>query len=83
MQENNHSIQIDNRKSVTVTGVEAVKTFSRVRMELTLTATKSTLILTGEDFKITGFSKESGTFRASGIVDALKYSSSLSTRLFR
>lgn len=83
MQEVNHSIQIDNRKNVTVTGVEAVKSFSPVRIELSLVSPKTILSFSGGDFKITGFSKESGTFRASGTVDSFKYGGSLKSRLFR
>lgn len=83
MQEVNHSVQIDNRKIVTVTGVSAVKSFSPSRIELTLSGSKLTLAFSGSDYKIVGFSKESGTFRASGNTDAFKYAASLRSRLFR
>ena len=83
MQEVNHSIQIDNRKSVTATGVEAVKSFSTSKIELSLAGTKTTLTFFGNDYKITGFSKESGTFRASGNTDSFRYGGSLRSKLFR
>lgn len=83
MQEVNHSVQIDNRKTVTVTGVAAVKSFSPSRIELTLSVGKLTLVFCGSDYKIVGFSKESGTFRASGNTDTFRYASSLRSRLFR
>lgn len=83
MQEHNHSVQIDNRKNVTVTGVESVKAFSKTKIELSLAMEKTTLLLNGNDFKITGFSKESGTFRASGEVEYLKYAKPIVSRLFR
>ena len=83
MQEINHSIQIDNRKNVTVTGVESVKSFSPAKIELTLASSKTVLIIIGSDFKITGFSKESGTFRAGGVTDSIRYGVSLRSKLFR
>ena len=83
MQEINHSIQIDNRKNITVTGVESVKSFSPVKIELTLVSSKTLLVFSGSDFKITGFSKESGTFRAGGVTDSFRYGGSLGSRLFR
>ncbi|MGN1053576.1 MAG: YabP/YqfC family sporulation protein [Candidatus Scatosoma sp.] len=83
MQEVNHSVQIDNRKNITVTGVEAVKSFSPVKIELTLISSKTLLIFSGSEFKITGFSKESGTFRASGVTDSFRYGVSLRAKLFR
>lgn len=83
MQEVNHSIQIDNRKIVTATGVEAVKSFSPSKIELRLAGSKTTLTFFGSDFKITGFSKESGTFRAGGAVDSFRYGGSLRSKLFR
>ncbi|MDD6995817.1 MAG: YabP/YqfC family sporulation protein [Candidatus Borkfalkiaceae bacterium] len=83
MQEINHSIQIDNRKNITVTGVESVKSFSPVKIELTLVSSKTLLIFSGNDFKIIGFSKESGTFRAGGVADGFRYGVSLRSKLFR
>ncbi|MGN1061864.1 MAG: YabP/YqfC family sporulation protein, partial [Candidatus Scatosoma sp.] len=82
-QEVNHSVQIDNRKNITVTGVEAVKSFSPVKIELTLVSSKTLLIFSGSEFKITGFSKESGTFRASGVTVSFRYGVSLRAKLFR
>lgn len=83
MQETNHSIQVDNRKSITATGIEAVKSFSPSKIELSLSGTKTTLTFFGNDFKIIGFSKESGTFRAGGVTDSFRYGGSLRSKLFR
>ncbi len=74
MQENtlNHSLSIEQRKSVKVTGVTAVNAFSSTQISIELQSTK--LIINGSDLKISDFSKENGTFSASGEISGVRYS---------
>lgn len=83
MQEILHSLTIEQRKNITVGGVDSVKSFSSVRIELVLSGTNLRLVITGENLKISGFSKSSGTFTATGTVESVKYGGGLKSRIFR
>lgn len=73
MQENNqHSISIEQRKYLAVSGVESVLSFSEVKILLALAGGERLQIL-GLGLKITGFSKTSGSFTAEGEITGLNY----------
>ena len=73
MQENNqHSISIEQRKNLAVSGVESVLSFSEVKILLALAGGERLQIL-GLGLKITGFSKTNGTFAAEGTITSLSY----------
>lgn len=73
MQENLHSLTIEQQKSVTVTGIESVSSFSESQIVLVLCGGGTRLFITGSGLKITGFSKNSGTFTATGSVSGARY----------
>ncbi len=83
MQENKHSVTIEQRKLITVSAVESVIAFSEVKILLALLGGgKMTVVGTG--LKITGFSKASGTFNAEGSVTGVSYGSkSFASKIFK
>lgn len=84
MQENLHSLNIEQQKIVTVTGVESVSSFSESQIALSLTGGSNKLYITGSGLKITGFSKTSGTFTATGQITGARYGGkSLRSKLFK
>lgn len=84
MQENHqHSICIEQRKNITVTGVESVSAFSEVKIILMLLHGDKLQVI-GSGLKIIGFSKTSGTFTAEGTVSGVSYGGkSFAARLFK
>ena len=84
MQENHqHSLLIEQRKSITVSGVESVSSFSEVKIVLKL-LDGSRLSILGVGLKITGFSKTSGEFTAEGEFMGLSYGGkSLAAKIFK
>ncbi|MBQ8885430.1 MAG: YabP/YqfC family sporulation protein [Clostridia bacterium] len=74
---------IEQRKSISVTGVESVKAFSETRIELALSGSTTRMIVLGTGLKITGFSKANGTFTAVGNVEGVRYGGGLKSRLFK
>ena len=83
MQENQHSVVIDQRKNLTVSGVESVVAFSEVKIVLSLCG-GGKLNVIGSGLKITGFSKNSGSFTAEGNVIGVSYAEkSFAARLFK
>ena len=83
MQEISHSLTIEQRKSISVSGVDSVKSFSESKIELSLLGGNTRLIVTGSGLKITGFSKTNGTFTATGTIESVRYGGSLRSKLFR
>jgi sporulation protein YabP len=71
-EERPHTLQIEQRRKITMTGVESVESFSP--REIQLAATGGKLTVTGSELKIVDFSKESGSFVATGKIDGVKYS---------
>lgn len=67
-----HTLQIEQRKSLSISGVESVVAFSEVKIVLAL-FNKERMQIIGTDLKITGFSKTSGTFTAEGTVTGVTY----------
>ena len=84
MQENHqHSICIEQRKNITVTGVESVSAFSEVKIVLTLVG-GGKMHVAGSDLKIVGFSKSGGTFTAEGSISGVSYGGkSFAAKLFK
>ena len=84
MQENNkHSVMLEQRKNLSVNGVESVSSFSEVKILLTLLGGERMSVI-GSGLKITGFSKTSGTFTAEGDVMGISYGGkSLAARIFK
>ena len=71
MQENlKHSVNIEQRKSISVTGVESVVAFSEVKIILKLQDNQRMHVV-GTGLKIIGFSKTNGTFLAEGSITGM------------
>ena len=83
MQEILHSLTVEQRKNISISGVESVKSFSSTRIELVLSGSNLRLTVTGENLKIRGFSKTGGNFTATGNVESVKYGGGLKSRIFR
>lgn len=83
MQEILHNVTIEQRKNIIVGGVESVKAFSENKIELCLLGVSTHLFVTGTGMKITGFSKQSGNFTASGNIDGVRYGGSLKSKIFK
>ena len=78
-----HSVSIEQRKSITVSGVESVTAFSEVKIVLALIGNER-LQIVGSGLKITGFSKTSGSFTAEGEFMGLSYGGkSFASRIFK
>ncbi len=83
MQENKHSVQLEQKKNLTVSGVESVAAFSEVKIILSLVGGGRMSVL-GSALKITAFSKASGTFTAEGSVTGISYGGkSVAARIFK
>ena len=83
MQESKHSVLIEQRKMITINGVESVTAFSEVKILLALLGGEK-MSVTGSGLKITGFSKTNGTFTAEGSVTGVAYSGkSLVSKIFK
>ena len=83
MQENKHSVIIEQRKNLSVNGVESVVAFSEVKIVLSLVGGGRMTVL-GSGLKITGFSKASGAFAAEGSITAVNYGArNLMAKLFK
>ena len=83
MQNDLHQITLVQKKDVTVSGVEGVLSFSESKISLLLKG-GGKLFVAGNGLKISGFSKESGVFIASGNVVGISYGGkSFAAKLFR
>lgn len=83
MQENRHLVTIEQRKTISVSGVESVAAFSEVKIVLALVGGEK-MHVAGSGLKITGFSKTNGTFTAEGTVSGVSYGGkSFAAKLFR
>ena len=72
MQENKHTVIIEQRKTLSVSAVESVVAFSEVKIILALLG-GGKLTVVGSGLKISGFSKASGSFTAEGTVKGITY----------
>lgn len=83
MQDNKHSVIIEQRKNLTVTAVESVIAFSEVKILLALVGGEKMTVM-GSELKITGFSKTNGTFIAEGTIVGVSYGGkSVVARIFK
>ena len=83
MQDTKHSVMLEQRKSLSISGVESVGSFSEVKIVLVLVGGER-LSVVGSGLKITGFSKASGSFTAEGEILGLTYGGkSLAARIFK
>lgn len=83
MQENKHSVLLEQRKILTVTAVESVVAFSEVKIILSLVGGERMSVL-GSGLKITAFSKTSGSFTAEGTFTGVSYGGkSVVSRIFK
>lgn len=83
MQENIHSIQMEQRKKISVSAVESVISFSEVKIVLALLGGERLTII-GTELKINGFSKTNGNFSAEGTVVSVAYGGkSFVSKLFK
>ncbi|MBE5745439.1 MAG: hypothetical protein E7355_04825 [Clostridiales bacterium] len=84
MQENqNHQVIIEQKKKITVSGVDCVKAFSEVKVVLLLLGGEK-LHVAGMGLKISGFVKSSGIFTAEGNITGVSYGGkSFAAKLFR
>ena len=83
MQENKHTVIIEQRKLITVSGVESVNSFSEVRIVLTRIGGEKMSVV-GTDLKITNFSKSTGAFTAEGSITSVQYGGKgIAARIFK
>ncbi len=73
METANSILTIEQRKKITLSGVESVDAFSEERLLLTVAGQRVTI--EGSNLKILAFSQGSGSFSASGEVRLVKYGS--------
>ena len=72
MQEQKHSLVLEQRKNLTISGVESVASFSEVKITLRLAGGEK-LQIVGLNLKIVGFSKTNGSFQAEGEFTGFSY----------
>lgn len=83
MQEDRRKVVLERRKSLSVSAVESVRSFSEVKIVLSLSGGEKLTII-GTGLKITGFSKATGEFTAEGTFTSLSYGGKgLAARLFK
>ena len=83
MQEQKHTVELEQRKNLTVSGVESVSSFSEAKIVLKLLSGERMSVI-GAGLKITGFSKTSGSFTAEGEFMGLSYGGkSFASKIFR
>lgn len=66
-----HHVVIEERKSLTVSGVEDVERFDE--NTIVLSTSKGTMVVTGEDLHIEKLSLDGGDLKVEGQVDAVTY----------
>lgn len=66
-----NTLCLENRKSLSLTGVESVDSFSEQCLKLTVSGSR--VVVTGENIKIIAFNKESGNLTAEGVINEIKY----------
>ncbi len=76
MEENKtHRITMDNRESLTVTGVEDVESFDEERV--VVITNMGTMTVIGDDFRISKLNVDDGQLVIDGKIDELQYSDTL------
>ena len=66
-----HTLNIEQCKRITASGVESVDAFSDKQIILSYPAGR--IVVSGNGMKIVGFSKSSGSFSATGEITAVRY----------
>ena len=69
-----HHIMMEERSSLTVSGVSDVERFDE--NEIVMSTSKGTLVVTGEDLHIEKLSLDGGDLKVEGNIDALTYEES-------
>ncbi len=83
MQENRHSVILEQKKNLSVSGVESVASFSEAKIVLTLIGGERMSVI-GSGLKIVGFSKTNGSFTAEGTIIGISYGGkSLVSKIFK
>ena len=83
MQDTKHSVVIEQKKSISVNGVESVTSFSEVKIVLSILGGERMQVI-GSGLKITGFSKSNGNFTAEGEVIGISYGGkSFAAKIFK
>jgi hypothetical protein len=78
-----HSVELEQRKNISISGVESVAAFSENRIALALKDGERMYVV-GLELKITAFSKTSGQFTAEGQITGISYGGkSFASKLFR
>ncbi len=76
-----HTVAIEQRKRIVLTGVEGVVSFSPQQIRLLLSDGK--LSIAGEGLKIISFSETSGDFSATGKIEELRYGGGTGLKFFK
>jgi hypothetical protein len=77
-----HTLSINQKKMAKATGVESVIAFSSTRISLNL-SDGGRLYISGNDLKITAFSKDSGEFETVGAITGVAYGGRFGAKLFK
>ena len=77
-----HTLTIDQKKTVKATGVESVVAFSSSKICLNL-LDGGRLYISGNNLKITAFSKDSGEFESVGSITSAAYGGRIGVKLFK
>jgi hypothetical protein len=70
-QKEQHSLIIEGLKRITATAIDSVDSFSQ--SQIVLSCAEGKIVVSGSGMKITGFSKSTGEFSASGSISGVKY----------
>lgn len=65
------TVMIEGQKKISLTGVESVDGFTAQQIALTLTGGRAHI--TGDELKIAGFSKQDGSFTATGKITGVRF----------
>ncbi len=79
-----HTLNIEQCKKLSATGIDSVDAFSDKQIILSYPAGK--IVVSGNGMKIAGFSKSSGSFSANGEITSVRYTGrglGLKGRLFK
>ncbi|MBR1677398.1 MAG: YabP/YqfC family sporulation protein [Clostridia bacterium] len=76
------SLALDDRKLLTVSGVEGVISFNESEIKLALLS-NTKLTVSGEKLTIAAFDKASGLFKLTGKVNSLRYSDGVNVGIKR
>ncbi len=84
MENSAHSLEISEQRKVSATAIESVDAFSDRQIVLSFQGGR--IVIAGSGMKITGFSKSSGNFSATGEIISARYikkGASFAKKLFK